>query len=521
MIAGQRAKKVDHSSWLQLQRRTKHTYQALPIISSMVTWQPALQTTNKTQRLRLSNLPRFPFASQTQLPGQYTPLHAMADMDYEYQRAAPSPTLNNLFGIYPIRRAILACLSIHDVLKLMQTSRTIRQDMKANEWDINAKLARFFKNPVAFRNQLGRSGALIIGSFALQFFERVVWPDTSLDLMVEDGDSFREMCHFLTSEHYRWVAAEPTAALNSSGVKSVRTRSVYWLNNLLTKKQINTWTRFDGFDEDHEARRACTSIELLVTSDMPVKGVLCYSPTSAALNFITWNKAYAVFPRATFLTYETVPLSTMTTELGAYHIKSSIRGWRMRTEAVAFRDPNDCTQPLGNMLARGHRRIGDRDTWMIRLDCEGLCLPLQPDFVLENSGFQVRYISRDPDTKEGGLIDAAKTDSWPLAQRNLPVVIRCSKLQSPCLRYQYTTGPTNQGIGKEFRNILARNLVGQILKFPAEEREELLGGKTPQEIFRHISSNRPIKFRQPRGWDFLDDTIPDIYKNWESKWRWR
>lgn len=44
------------------------------------------------------------------------------------------------------------------------------------------------KDPVEFRSQMSRHGAIISGSFALQFFERTMWPDADLDIWIEGVD---------------------------------------------------------------------------------------------------------------------------------------------------------------------------------------------------------------------------------------------------------------------------------------------------------------------------------------------
>lgn len=57
-----------------------------------------------------------------------------------------------------------------------------------NRYNINKKSKRFVTKPPAFRSELGRYDALISGSFALQFFDGVVWDESDLDIFVEDGD---------------------------------------------------------------------------------------------------------------------------------------------------------------------------------------------------------------------------------------------------------------------------------------------------------------------------------------------
>lgn len=42
-------------------------------------------------------------------------------------------------------------------------------------------------DPVVLRSLMSRLDALVSGSFALQFFERVVWKDSGLDIYVEYG----------------------------------------------------------------------------------------------------------------------------------------------------------------------------------------------------------------------------------------------------------------------------------------------------------------------------------------------
>ena len=59
-------------------------------------------------------------------------------------------------------------------------------------------------NPVNFRSELAKHQGLISGSFALQFFEGVVWPKSDLDIFIErtyiHDRSVEEMCEYLVRE---------------------------------------------------------------------------------------------------------------------------------------------------------------------------------------------------------------------------------------------------------------------------------------------------------------------------------
>lgn len=131
------------------------------------------------------------------------------------------PCLESLLNIYLVRQCLMQYLDTRDLLRLYRTSWAIRLNLKDNDWNINYRLSRFFKNPMAFRSCLGRSNALISGSFALQFFERVSWPDSDLDIMVKEGDPLEQMGrHLVEAEGYSMVQ-NPNPWWDSYDVKDI------------------------------------------------------------------------------------------------------------------------------------------------------------------------------------------------------------------------------------------------------------------------------------------------------------
>jgi hypothetical protein len=95
------------------------------------------------------------------------------------------------------------CLNTKSVLALSSTSSAIRTSIRENEWNINRKLKRFVKELVAFRTLLGRHNGLISGSFALQFFERVTFKCSGLDLFFDIDSGYEKMIdHLVTQESY-------------------------------------------------------------------------------------------------------------------------------------------------------------------------------------------------------------------------------------------------------------------------------------------------------------------------------
>ena len=67
-------------------------------------------------------------------------------------------------------------------------------------------LKRFVHDASSLRSQMGKYDALIDGSFAIQFFERLTWPDSDLDFFVEQGRGFESFCKYLVeAEGYQLV----------------------------------------------------------------------------------------------------------------------------------------------------------------------------------------------------------------------------------------------------------------------------------------------------------------------------
>lgn len=103
-----------------------------------------------------------------------------------------SSRLIQLFQIdqyFPVTSGLCDYLSIIDIINLTRTCRSLSglyQALLPHKWDVDRALGRFFCYPHRFRSQLGRCNALVSGSFATQFFERVTWTDADIDIYVEN-----------------------------------------------------------------------------------------------------------------------------------------------------------------------------------------------------------------------------------------------------------------------------------------------------------------------------------------------
>lgn len=107
---------------------------------------------------------------------------------------------------YPIFSCLCDHLSIGDILALSRTCKKlsgIYEYLTPMRWNVDKQLQRFVNDPAGLRSKMGELNILISGSFAIQFFERVTWPSSDLDMYVRDGkgaDALR--AYLVNSEGY-------------------------------------------------------------------------------------------------------------------------------------------------------------------------------------------------------------------------------------------------------------------------------------------------------------------------------
>jgi len=115
--------------------------------------------------------------------------------------------LLDLFQCYPIFERLCAYMPIAGIIYLTQTCKALSHLYQTllglQQWNVDRDLLRFVEDPRRFRTQLGKCDGLISGSFALQFFERVYWEGSDLDIFVEDRIEAQKFEHYLSNvENY-------------------------------------------------------------------------------------------------------------------------------------------------------------------------------------------------------------------------------------------------------------------------------------------------------------------------------
>ena len=92
-----------------------------------------------------------------------------------------------LYNNHLVYDSVLCECNGRDLLRLMRTCKAFERmvrDFMRRAYDLNKHLLSFFTDPLAFRTMLWSTGAIISGSFALQFFTRSHYPTADLDIYV-------------------------------------------------------------------------------------------------------------------------------------------------------------------------------------------------------------------------------------------------------------------------------------------------------------------------------------------------
>ena len=97
--------------------------------------------------------------------------------------------------------------SARSLVVLLRTCRSVNHAVRVymtRSFSIERILQRYFFQTLPFRYLQARTGCLVSGSSALQFFDRSFYPDSDLDLYVSKGWAY-DVGTFLLQEGYKFV----------------------------------------------------------------------------------------------------------------------------------------------------------------------------------------------------------------------------------------------------------------------------------------------------------------------------
>jgi hypothetical protein len=125
----------------------------------------------------------------------------------DFQRQSRWVELFNPETYYPVLEMLSSYLTIADFLVLCQVCKRLdglKDCILRRISSVNVRLRDFVNDPIMFRSQLGNCGALISGSFALNFFELSRSKVLYLDVFVKDGPNADQFTNYMRqNERYQ------------------------------------------------------------------------------------------------------------------------------------------------------------------------------------------------------------------------------------------------------------------------------------------------------------------------------
>lgn len=142
----------------------------------------------------------------------------------------------------------------------------------------------------------------------------------------------------------------------------------------------NIFVKIRTFHRPASAEASTRQVQIINTSCPPLESILHGFHSTIVTNFITWDKAYALFPASTFLHRHGVALRE-SDWFKPHAEKYKNRGYGI-SELRRRQDPRRSPSEIAEI-----RRPGDRLTWKLAFDITDIERPKKPAYVLEHSAF--------------------------------------------------------------------------------------------------------------------------------------
>ncbi|KAI0364887.1 hypothetical protein BV20DRAFT_903328, partial [Pilatotrama ljubarskyi] len=250
-------------------------------------------------------------------------------------------------------------LSPLELLRFARTCRAARTTVQVYlnaRHGVNARLARFFDNPIAFRSLQARTGTVISGAHALHFFTGTpCFLSASLDIYVYPFHA-PEIGRWLTEHDYEFVPdpgqdAEFEEVLLSDTIYT----SVFHSDQYIAGQY--TFARAASVDTP--------SIRMAVAEKTPMEAILG-APATSCLNFLTYEKAYCLYPRATLHERRTLLLDSSGGETTQSNHFNTCTGSQLNILTELQGEESASSSPHAS-FPMGWRWVTDSSTYIVSL----------------------------------------------------------------------------------------------------------------------------------------------------------
>ncbi|KAJ7450074.1 hypothetical protein B0H11DRAFT_1928451 [Mycena galericulata] len=251
--------------------------------------------------------------------------------------------------------ALFAQIPARDLVKLMRTCRRVYLLVHDTCFSITRLLSPFFGDPsevARFRETQAQTATVISGSTALQFFNRLTYPDSDLDLY-----AYRELAylpvHFLLDNGYTY---NPRESPDPDQPSRSQDPDVFVQLFEAAQRTISYLGR--GIADVLDFRKGDKKIQLIIATSTPMEIILSFHAT-CVMNIITHDKAYALYPNSTFVAKTALIVETSGAGQEAGRQKYVDRGWTMV--------PTPSVSSTSELGVRAIRWVGDHFTWILPL----------------------------------------------------------------------------------------------------------------------------------------------------------
>ncbi|KAF2493860.1 hypothetical protein BU16DRAFT_619074 [Lophium mytilinum] len=131
-------------------------------------------------------------------------------------------------------------------------------------------------------------------------------------------------------------------------------------------------------------KKGNNELHIVALEHTSIHYVLAEFSSTAGLNIITWNQAYALFPLPTLIQHKAYVSHEPNDHIGRLLQKYTDRGWK--TQHLPW--PEKLVLELTPF--RHTRRIGDGYTWRLTLDTTNVKPSKVPDYVLQHAQFSIQ-----------------------------------------------------------------------------------------------------------------------------------
>ncbi|KAF6742483.1 hypothetical protein DFP72DRAFT_830471 [Ephemerocybe angulata] len=251
-------------------------------------------------------------------------------------------------------------IAITDLINLASSSSLLREIAniyKDMTWRIDVFLSTWFKTPLVFRSVLAFTGAVVSGSQAIQFLDRMEPAVSSdLDILTRIGGVL-SLVNYLEEEGYRRVERD-----------AGRQEEYPLLADVCALSSTAQFCRGGGkhgivaiFDFEKEVPREIygvnrLKVQVVAVVQNPIRHIMFSYHSTGVMNYISHDEAVSVFPISTFVDRVSYPSSRF--DLGSDWNPA----WKLKYEARGFHFDIESLNP---MILLGKRFVKDQHCWVI------------------------------------------------------------------------------------------------------------------------------------------------------------